>query len=261
MKKLIIISSLLFLTSACSSLTVVIPGPEIETPMTSGDAWNFDMDLRYNEGQGVEVTEEPGARPPDLSSPRLVERGVTELRPILGLSKKIDVGMGLGITNGASFYFKLQVLGEPYNAMKASEFSLALHASSVYGSSSKKGDQAVTFGPGGFPWSASVSGYGTQIGLSTGYNFTDSFFMYGGVSRVWYRLKYSISHDQSTDGSSPAANYTGNQKGSATAAGIGVGTLMGSTSFNINASYAKRIWQDAQNRDSLSFGAGFRFLF
>jgi hypothetical protein len=73
---------------------------------------------------------------------------------------------------GLQAKLQYQIFGEPTQKAKDSNFSMSIFASGSAPSESKSGDQKGTFGPGGYPWKATISTSAISYGLSTGYRWT-----------------------------------------------------------------------------------------
>ncbi len=216
------ISSIVGLLSSflvgCSSLQIVVPLPHVEVPEVQGPPHNM-MYMETQGGIAFEATSDASARPPNLASARTKDLGNT---PAIGLGFSFEklsrlqlsfggAMLGSSLTSlftGLQAKLQYQIFGEPTQKAKDSNFSMSIFASGSAPSESKSGDQKGTFGPGGYPWKATISTSAISYGLSTGYRWTPQTLLYFGVATSSPTVKVSIDQSPSTDNSDLGGNYS-----------------------------------------------------
>lgn len=202
----------------CSSLQIIVPLPHVEVPEVQGPPQN----LLYMETQGgiaFEATSDASARPPNLSSAKTTDLGNL---PALGVGisfeklSRLQLSLGgamLGssltsFVTGLQCKLQYQILGEPTQTAKDGNFSLSVFASGAAPSESKSGDQKGNFGPGGYPWKATISTSAITYGLSTGYRFAPGTLVYLGAAMSSPTVKVTIDQSATNDNSDLGGNYS-----------------------------------------------------
>lgn len=208
--------------SACTSVRVSAPYPQIDTPMVAGKT-TFGFSFYGESGRTTEFSNNASSRPPDWDHLKTAPVSDVDHSLMMGLGSRIQVGAQYGIvTHMPMATAKLQLLGSPRTTAKAGNFSLAAFGRGGWQSNQGSGDQAVTFGPGGYPWKSranlSVMGYGGSAGI----HLDDLTMLFGGVSFDRYNASARIDQSASSDGSSSAYSTSTALKGWAQSAGGGI---------------------------------------
>lgn len=251
---------------ACQSISVYAPGPLLETPLTSGVENRLGMQLGYRTGQYATITDNAGERPtPDFNQPRLKSNGDLYGGLSYAFAKRVEIRGDLGMaTNlGIGAMIKYQFLGNPLAETAKGNFAMSTYGFATSGSTTRSGDQAVTFGPGGYDWKASLSMTGLGLGLSAGYSLLDPVMIFMAASRAWYNASYEVSHEASEDGAYPAADFSGTQHGSADAMGLGLNLIFSSKKASLFALYQKerRSWTNTDDLESWRWTGGLQVAF
>jgi hypothetical protein len=244
-----------FSLGACTSVRVSTPYPQIDTPMVAGKT-TFGFSFYGESGRTTEFSNNASSRPPDWDHLKTAPVSDVDHSLMLGLGSRIQVGAQYGfVTHMPMATAKLQLLGSPRATAKAGNFSLAAFGRGGWQSNQGSGDQAVAFGPGGYPWKSRANLSAMGYGGSAGIHLDDRTMLFGGVSFDRYNASARIDQSVSSDGSSPAYSIGSSLKGWAQSAGAG---LSAGRSFVFNANFlATRFkWDghDPINAWSITFG-------
>ncbi len=235
---------------ACQSLQVTLPGPVVESPMVRGE--RGDVEIGWRPGQSVMALSEAGARPYVPRKPNLVQAHELYGKAHIDFLERFELGLALALPGSWLLNGKYQFIGATREARKTGNFTGAVFAAAGTGSASNKGDQAYTFGPGGYNWKASASGEATGFGTSIGYQPADTALIYVGYAYYSYALKWTINQDVSRDGTSPAAYYSGTQKGAAESVALGVEFGREAAIVNLGVQHDWRYWDENEMTRRLS---------
>lgn len=186
----------------------------------------------------IEVSENPGARPPDFTTPDAHDVYSIPIEASYGLWEAVDFGLVLNpLESGGGLRLKIQLLGD--SAAKAkSGLSLGIYGQGIYTSTEKEGDQKDLFGPGGFPYNAKASILAGQYGASIGLRLRPLLMIYVGGAIGTYDGDIKVVQSAATDNSDPGGTYTAEIKGDAKSAGLGL-VIGEKNRFEINAAYAE----------------------
>jgi len=203
--------------AGCSSVPATVAVPTLNIPEVGGHKWRLTLDVRDNPAYSVDVVNSASGRPPDLTIPS-TENGT----PVAQVGSDVGVTLGeryllqaglitggpSGTSVGATTRFQVQFLGDTYEDSGPGNFSMlaALEGQSV--SNSANGNQAVTFGAGGYPWQMTSTSTMALLSLSMGYRFTNHMLWFWGGGVGTGTVTGQISQQASSDGTSPAASYT-----------------------------------------------------
>lgn len=244
---------------ACQSLQVTLPGPSIESPVVPGKTADFDFENGFRPATAVKVTENAGERPFVPDDPKVNKSLEYFAKGLMGIATQFEVSVGFGVPGSFTASFKYQFTGNPRSDRKEGDYLGAVYATIGSGMASQNGNQAYAFGPGGFPWKASVTGSALGLGASFGYQAGSWFLVYAGLSHFNYSLKYTV--DQEAAGSYAETHYSsGTQEGSADALGIGFeygkSVMIGAT-----GQYTMRYWVANQMLQTADGSLYLKFLF
>jgi hypothetical protein len=248
------------LLCACTSVAVNTPYPQIETPMVAGKT-TFGFGLYGESGRTVQFSSDASTRPPDWNDEKFESTTDLEQDLMMGFGTRFQVGAQYGFFTHMPFITaKLQLLGDPRTTAKAGNISLAVYGRTGWQSNSNSGNQDVTFGPGGFPWSSranlSVMGFGGSAGI----HLDDKTMIFGGVAYDAYRSSARITQDASSDGSSPAYSVSTAENGWAQSVGGGL-SFGRSFVFNLSALGTHFKWGANESINAFSMTAGFEYFF
>lgn len=242
----------------CTTLQVDVPAPEVQLPEVNGKSWGVTYGIAGQPAMEVEITSNPNNRPPDLSAPRTkVSTALPGLLDV-GIGSRFQGGIRAGLVSGAFIgHLVYQPIGKPAETSGKGNTSLSVYTRAGTVGGSKRGQQAVLFGPGGFPWRATanvaISGFGTSVG----HRVTDQILVYSGFAADWYRATGEISHDVSADASSPAAVYSFSQSGQARSIALGLssGKL---ASVSIQVLFNEFEWTNTKQISQFNYALYFR---
>lgn len=266
MKNIFALISYLILVTGCQSLSVSAPGPFMETPYTGGNERKWGGQAGFRSGQFVTVTDNAGERPaPRLDNPGITNGGDAYGGVSYAFVDRLEVRGDIGYGNNFSFSLmgKYQFLGKSMKESGKGNFAMAGYAFSTTGGISRSGDQANTFGAGGYNWKASVNMTGVGLGLSAGYHFSDPFMLFMAIARGWYHAAYKIDHETSRDGTYPAANYAGTQYGQSDVVGLGANIVFSEKKASLFAlaQYENRLWTNDKYYRGFQWSAGVQLAF
>lgn len=182
---------------ACAELRVLSPSPVVQPPEVGGEGGKFRLESGLLEGEMLEITDNAGNRPPDLSAPDTEDSFYVPLGATVGLGNWADVGMGVFASDLGGGYVRaqIQLIGDGVRRTKAGGFALSIFGRGFYSRGKNEGDQSETFGAGGYPWEATATLFGAEAGASAGYRITDSFMIYAGAARNWQKGTADITQD------------------------------------------------------------------
>src|SRR5262249_3326016 len=140
--------------SACTTVQVSTPYPQIETPTVPGKT-TFGFSLYGESGRTMQYSSDAAARPPDWDHDKDQPQRDLDHALMLGLGSRLQVGAQYGFfTNMPMATAKLQLIGDPRTTAKSGNISIAAFGRGGWQSNYGSGDQAVKFGPSGFPWTS-----------------------------------------------------------------------------------------------------------
>ncbi|MGZ5546017.1 MAG: hypothetical protein ACXWIU_15225 [Limisphaerales bacterium] len=244
--------------TACTSVVVNTPYPQIETPMVPGKT-TFGFNVNGESGRTIKFSDDAAKRPPDWGNVQVQPTTDVNNSLFLGLGSRLQIGGQYGFFTHMPFATaKLQLIGSPRTTAKAGNFSLAAYGRSGWQTNHGSGDQAVEFGAGGFPWRSTANLGVTGYGGSAGIHIADDTMIFGGVAYDTYRSSAKIEQDASSDGTSPAYSVSTSQKGWAQSVGGGL-SIGRSFLFNLSVLQTKFKWDTKASINALSVTAGIEF--
>lgn len=197
--------------SGCTSLSVYVPGPLIESPEIASREKKISAGAGIEQTNNYTYTGDASRRPPNLSQPTNEQAGMPYLRAGYIATDWLEVGLrvlpgswktlwigGLGGTVRA----QLLGVGEEVGPR------VSVYAGLLRSSAGGSGDQDGQFGPGGYNWSANASATTRTAGVSAGYRWQPNLMSFLALSYADQQLSGSITHDASQNGTSPAASYS-----------------------------------------------------
>jgi hypothetical protein len=180
--KFVIILNFLFLT-ACTSLSVQIPGNRFITPESQGTkAFQGRVDVGVHGGAEVELVDDKYSAAPS-TTPTISEESGAQLSVELNLLPHIDTYYIMNYNSFNSLGLKVQVIGDNLKEAKESNFSTAIGGGALLtGSAQKSSDEnSVTADS-----DTHFSGY--EYFLLLGYRTTESVLLYAGPWMTNYKL-------------------------------------------------------------------------
>ena len=258
--------SFLFLTH-CTSISLKLPGATIESPQVPGKGKKY-LGPMVEPTREVEYSDAVNARPPDLNNARPLGATHSLLHQArFGLGDRFELGGNLGVDLTSSdlqttymLVGKFQIFGPNQSEAKAGDASAAVFGRVSYTSADGSGDQSVTFGPGGYPWSATVSAIGTMAGLSFGQQISDSILFY--LSGAYQNVQSSIKVDQqpADDASDLGGSYSRERNGRSMAYGAGLQFRAGKVfHFHVKAMQFEFFMDGLPDQTGLVGSGGFNF--
>ncbi len=257
-RKLLLLSSFLFL-GACAELELVSPNARIEPPETRG-ARGWMMGGEITPAHVYQATENGGARPPDLTKPKI--RGHADFVPHFGYSflPFLDTALEINtLGQGVGVLVKWQFTGSGSTTPEEGSFASAIYLRSGYTHGSKSGDQKDIFGAGGYHWKGNVSGTYTHLGISAGYRTKKWMMVYAGAAAGRTRAESKIDQDSNDSGTDPGGSYKSKDSGLARSAGAGV--QFGWTKFHtfVSGNYNYIDYDNVTHVEDAFVHAGFVF--
>jgi hypothetical protein len=194
--------------SACSTIEVLAPAPSVLVPVPPSAANGLVAQIGVQSGRQIQLVKDTQSRPPDLT------QDVTGLQsePVFRLEGRFMPRFDLGFEYGgfsASPALRLRylALGPSVTEAQDGDWSLALGGRLAFMSRRMSGDQEVTFGPGGFPWSAQGTAISTGLMASIGTWANPSLLLFLGYSAENLQLSATVSQEPSDNGASSGGRY------------------------------------------------------
>lgn len=252
----------LLLTSACSSLSVKIPGPLIESPELLGEQGKVEFGGGIDDAVEHKFVEDASRRPPTLNEPTLERRqyyfygrGGYQLQDWLEIGARYMPGGGtggFGLLGGVAGTIRGQLIGV---GAKTPGWKVAVYGGAFFTHVAIGGDQNGTFGNAGHNWSANASAFTTTAGTSIGYRFPDqNLLIFAAAAYANQAAEGKIEHKLSDNGLSPAASYEMKIAGNARTLALGV--RMGDTVvWGLDARLLDRTWPDLASPDTRGGGS------
>lgn len=243
-----LLSAFLFSMSACSTLSVNVPGPLIESPELAGESGKIEFGAGLDNSTNYTYTSDASKRPPTLNSPEvktdakyLFARGGYSVLDWLEIGLRIFPGPSVQTIffAGGGVTARAQLIG----VGNAPGVKFALYGAALQAMMSANGDQNGTFGAGGYNWRASAKGVTTTGGASLGYRFAESnALLFIAFAYADQKVSGTIDQDLNSNGTSPAASYVltdvrGNTRSAAIGARFG-----NRIQFGMEARYNMRSW-------------------
>lgn len=235
-----------FFMSGCTSLSLSVPGPLIESPEVSTAEGKISVGLGVDDAARFTYIADASARPPNLNnaevetSQYLFGRGGYGINEWLEIGARIIPGDAKNLfIGGAGVTARAQVYGSgPEPGFKVSVYGGVLGVRT-----DASGDQNGIFGPGGHNWDARAQAVVSTVGTSVGYRFSPTgALLYVAGSYADQKVSGSIDHDLSSDGLSPAASYTlGEIRGNTRTAALGL-RIGEKVQFGFEARAVNRSW-------------------
>ncbi len=264
--RILTISVFLLLTH-CTSISLKLPGATIESPQVAGKG-KKELGPSLEPAREIEYSDAVNSRPPDLDNARALGATHSLLHQArFGLSDRFELGGHLGIDTTSSdlqttymLIGKFQIFGPTKGEAKAGDSSAGLFARVSYTKADGSGDQSVTFGPGGFPWSATVSAVGTMAGASFGHQVSDSVLLYFSGSYQNVRSSVKIDQQPADDLSDPGGSYRRDRDGRSLAYGAGLQIRLGKVyHFHLKAMQFEFYMDGIEDYQGLVGAGGFNF--
>ena len=238
----------LFFFSACSSLSVNVPGPLIESPELSGESGKIEFGGGLDNSTSYSYTSDASKRPPTLNSPEvktdakyLYARGGYSVLDWLEIGLRILPGSAIQnlFFAGGGVTARAQLIG----VGTAPGVKFAVYGAALQAFTSSSGDQNGTFGAGGYNWRASAKGVTTTGGASLGYRFAESnALLFIAAAYADQKVSGTIDQDLSSNGTSPAASYVlSDVRGNTRTAALGA-RFGNRIQFGMEARYIMRSW-------------------
>ena len=269
-KSIFFLLSSLFIFANCSTISLTIPGATIESPEVAGKG-KRELGPSAEPAREIEYSDSVNARPPDLENAR--EGGATHTilhQARFGLGEKFELGGEMGIDDSSSgdiqyafmIVSKFQLFGANKKSAKRGDFSGGLFARLGYVSADGSGDQSSTFGPGGFPWDATVRAYYSMLGISFGYRVADPLLVYLSGSYQNILSKIEVNQSPANDNSDPGGSFSRDRNGNSTAAGLGMQFRLGKIFYFHGKLMMFHFSIDGIEDENTFFGGGgFHFYF
>lgn len=211
-----------------TSVRVRHPAPTLKEPQVAGKSGRLHGGLSISQGQWLTAISNASARPPvltqSLDSTYISSQALTNF----GIGREFELGFEFGVApypiSPLILNLRWQALGPSLSdEIKKGDMSLGFSIGFGSNSSSVSGDQRETWGPGGYPWRGDAVLSVTETSATFGYHFDERTLLYTGISGNKMTLSGKVTHERSTTGDSPAAEYTVDPKnGWSTAPGIGL---------------------------------------
>jgi hypothetical protein len=255
--------------SGCTSVDMNLPEPIVESPEVVGETGRGMIGLGYFNTHTVSAVNNGASRPPVLRAQDEDGSGDLSLDGDIGLFRRFQVGVRLGpITPIGLLEVKYQIWGSPLLGTETSGDTPELESDRILvavfgrvgqGSRSAHGDQQSTFGPGGFPWSATGQLGVMGAGFSLGYRIHPTFSIFTGGAFDRYHVHASDSQDPSSDGTSQGGQYSQDYDGSASTFAIGFtwGRKYTLTGYGAGTRLA---WPNIDNAINFRVGLDARFI-
>lgn len=208
------------LCSACA-LVVKVPTARLESPEAIGKTFGTRVGIGLAGTSNVNLANDPSARPPNLSEPKMETGYDGPARVGLGLGQRFEVGVRYGaLSNAYLLTGKAQLLGPSRIESKPGDVSLA----ATYGFGRQKsevgGNQNGRLGAAGYNWSSEVTTTIYDYALIAGYRLNETGLFYGGPYFMRMNMSGTIHHALSDNGTSPAVDYPQDGNGQAVGANL-----------------------------------------
>lgn len=251
--------TLLFL-SACTSVIVRVPRPEVIDPEVSGDRWDFSVGTGLQPAERVKAVSDGSARPPDLGAQSEPPGLLIPIHFGLGLAENWSLLSSVSMTGelgGASYLgARWQIRGG--SAKKPDQDPVALQFGVFSGSATASGTQKVVFGEGGFPWEATARYSAFEIAASAGRRLSEGRMLIYGANVQSLGLVSKVDQKAADDGTDPGGVFEKTRSGSQV--GFGAGLKFGRRHAATLALQGARLW--VQDVETAWIGyATFRYLF
>jgi len=211
--------------SSCSNLSTKLTTATISPSEITADGTSR-LDVMSAPSQNYTSTSDASARPPTFTANTYSER-ILSGTFVHTFWNRVQFGLGLNSDFALLGSVQLQLLGEP----NKEGFNSTLGVSSDFSSFSKSGDQKGTFGPGGYPWKASISQNTNSAQFAIGYRFNPNVLPFIGYSQSSHSIKSKIDQSVSTDNSDQGGSYEKNESAASKAAGLGIKLTSGNVHF------------------------------
>jgi len=211
--------------SSCSNLSTKLTTATISPSEITADGTSR-LDVMSSPSQNYTSTSDASARPPTFTASSYSERILTGTF-VHTFWNRVQFGLGLNSDFAILGTIQFQLLGEP----NKEGFNSTLGVSSDFSSFSKSGNQKGTFGPGGYPWKASISQNTTSAQFAMGYRLNPNVLPFIGYSQNSHSIKSKIDQSVSTDNSDQGGSYEKSESASSKAAGLGLKLTSGNIHF------------------------------
>lgn len=268
--RVILLLSSLALLANCTTISLTIPGATIESSESAGKG-KKELGPSLEPAREIEYTDTVSSRPPNLDQANAGGATHTLLHQArFGLPSNFEIGGELGVDTTSSgdlqtaimLVGKYQFLGPTKDKAKKGDATASLFGRLGWVSADGSGDQNTTFGPGGFPWTATVDAYFSMAGMSFGYRVADPFLIYFAGSYQHITSKIEVDQSPATDNSDPGGRFTRDRDGHSVAYGMGAQLRVGKVFYFHGKLMMFSFELDGIDKEESLYGAGgFHFYF
>lgn len=214
-----------FALCACTSVQVLNPNPHVESPENRGDR-GLKIGMEEAGGHYYVATGSGAARPPNMSQPESTKMMDVDAKVLYAPVAPIEFGLVAQAPSstgslGLALLTKFQISGEGTRAAAIGDLPFGIYARVGVGYAQASGDQAVTFGPGGYPWKSTMDVVYAHLGSSVGIRFNEHAMAYLGAAVGQYWNSSEVDQNTASD-NTPGGTYKNNDSGTAETIGPGV---------------------------------------
>jgi hypothetical protein len=205
--------------SACTSVEVLAPNPQVEPPEIRGDR-GLIIDVDGGGAHTYKATQDAAARPPNMTEPSVKRDGIVSSSVLYSPVEPIALGLELSpMLQGANGVAKFQLNGEGSRASAIGDLPIGAYVRLGTTKNQAHGSGDQLFGADLGRWSGEINSYYAMAGLSIGYRMAPHALVYAGGAFGHYLVKTKVSQDaHDTD---PGGSYSVSDTGNAMTAGVG----------------------------------------